>query len=184
MVLCDCRIATLQGWSRHYYVFASSGMSVFYSAIAHLVSWLGSLIHAFKWAAGQNFADPTTWNSSALQTLKQLHGNLLTHYKVHSMGSTSGLLCVFCRMRTMAKLLFVRRRYLHNVRSQSTSCKRGRCISRCCEIRLRTACMMYTCFITPNQCPQPHLSFPLPRERVLFIGTQFSILYTFMHSPA
>ena len=37
----------------------------------------------------------------------------------------------------MAKLLLVRR-YLHNVRSQSTSCKRGCCISRCCEIRQRT----------------------------------------------
>ena len=60
----------------------------------------------------------------------------------------------------MAKLLFVRRRYLHNVRSQSTSCKRGRCISRCCEIRLRTACVTYTCFITPNQCSC--LMRPLP----------------------
>jgi len=59
----------------------------------------------------------------------------------------------------MAKLLRVRR-YLHNVRSQSTSCKRGRCMSRCCEIRLRTACVMYTCFITPNQCPC--LMRPLP----------------------
>ncbi len=28
----------------------------------------------------QNLADLTSWNSSALQTLKQLHGNLLTHY--------------------------------------------------------------------------------------------------------
>ena len=75
---------------------------------------------------------------------------------------TFSLLCVFGRMRTMAKLLLVRR-YLHNVSSQrrcgclhnvqSTSCKRARCMSRCCEIRLRTACVMYTCFITPNQCP-------------------------------
>ena len=44
---------------------------------------------------------------------------------------TFSLLCVFGRMRTMAKLLRVRR-YLHNVRSQSTSCKRGRFMSRCC----------------------------------------------------
>ena len=72
---------------------------------------------------------------------------------------TFSLLCVFGRMRTMAKLLLVRR-YLHNVRSQSTSCKRGRCMSRCCEIRLQTACVMYTCFITPNQCPC--LMRPLP----------------------
>ena len=36
----------------------------------------------------------------------------------------------------MAKLLLVRR-YLHNARSKSTSCKRGRSMSRCCEIRLR-----------------------------------------------
>jgi uncharacterized BrkB/YihY/UPF0761 family membrane protein len=33
---------------------------------------------------------------------------------------TFSLLCVFGRMRTVAKLLLVRR-YLHNVRSQSTS---------------------------------------------------------------
>ena len=72
---------------------------------------------------------------------------------------TFSLLCVFGRMRTMAKLLLVCR-YLHNVRSQSTSCKRGRCMSRCCEIRLRIACVMYTCFITPNWCPC--LMRPLP----------------------
>ena len=41
-----------------------------------------------------------------------------------------------------------------------TSCKRGRCMSRCCEIPLQTACVMYTCFITPNQCPC--LMRPLP----------------------
>jgi hypothetical protein len=58
----------------------ASGMAAFYSATAHLVSWLGSLPHASEWVAGQNLADPTTWNSSALQTLKQLHGNLPTHY--------------------------------------------------------------------------------------------------------
>jgi hypothetical protein len=39
----------------------------------------------------------------------------------------------------------------HTIRSESTSCKRGLCMSRCCEIRLQTACVMYTCFITPNQ---------------------------------
>jgi len=59
----------------------------------------------------------------------------------------------------MAKLLLVSR-YLHNVRSQSTSCKRGRCMNRCCEIRLRTSCVMYTCFITHNQCQC--LMRPLP----------------------
>ena len=57
-----------------------AGMAAFYSATAHLVSWLSSLPHASEWIAGQNLADPNTWNSSALQTLKQLHGNLLTHY--------------------------------------------------------------------------------------------------------
>jgi hypothetical protein len=59
------------------------GMAAFYSATAHLVSWLGSLPHASEWVAGQNladFADPNTWSSSALQTLKQLRDNLLTHY--------------------------------------------------------------------------------------------------------
>jgi hypothetical protein len=59
----------------------------------------------------------------------------------------------------MAKLLHISR-YIHNVRSQSTSCKRGRWMSRCCEICLQTACVMYTCFITPNQCP--HFMRPLP----------------------
>ena len=72
---------------------------------------------------------------------------------------TFSLLCVFGRMRTMAKLLRVRR-YLHNVRSQSTSCKRGRCMRRCCEIRPQTACVIHTCFITPDQCPC--LMRPLP----------------------
>ena len=76
---------------------------------------------------------------------------------------TFSLLCVFGRMRTMAKLLRVRR-YLHNVRSQSTSCKRGRFMSRCCEIRLRFACVMYTCFISPNLCPR--LMRPLPCEAI------------------
>jgi hypothetical protein len=41
---------------------------------------------------------------------------------------TFSLLCVFGKMRTMAQLLLVRR-YLHTIRSQSTSCKRGRCMS-------------------------------------------------------
>jgi hypothetical protein len=58
----------------------ASGMSAFYSMTTHLVSWLGSLPHASEWVAGQNLADPNTWNSSALRTLKQLHCNLLTHY--------------------------------------------------------------------------------------------------------
>jgi hypothetical protein len=58
----------------------TSGMAAFYSANAHLVSWLGSLPHASEWVAGQNLADPNTWNSSALQPLKQLRDNLLTHY--------------------------------------------------------------------------------------------------------
>jgi hypothetical protein len=58
----------------------ASGMAAFNSATAHLVSWLGSLSHVSEWVAGQNLADPNTWNNSTLQTLKQLHGNLLTHY--------------------------------------------------------------------------------------------------------
>ena len=33
-----------------------------------------------RWVAGQILADPNTWNSSALQALKQLHDCLLTHY--------------------------------------------------------------------------------------------------------
>jgi hypothetical protein len=58
----------------------ASGMSAFYSVNDHLVSWLGSLPHASKWVDGQNLADPNTWSRAALQTLKQLHDNLLTHY--------------------------------------------------------------------------------------------------------
>jgi hypothetical protein len=39
----------------------ASGMAAFYSATAHLVSWLGSLPHASEWVAGQNLAsDPNT----------------------------------------------------------------------------------------------------------------------------
>ena len=78
MVPRDCRIATPQGWSRHY-TFASIGHGNVLQR-DYLVSWLGSLLHASGWVAGQNLADPNTWNSSALQTLKQLHDNLLTHY--------------------------------------------------------------------------------------------------------
>ena len=78
MVLRDCRIATPQGWSR-YHAFASGHGSVLQRDCSP--GFLaGSLPHASEWVAGQNLADPTTWNSSALQTLKQLHGNLLTHY--------------------------------------------------------------------------------------------------------
>jgi hypothetical protein len=38
------------------------GMAAFYSATAHLVSWLGSLPHASEWVAGKNLADPNTWS--------------------------------------------------------------------------------------------------------------------------
>ena len=34
-----------------------------------------------------------------------------------------------------------------------------------------------------NHAPKPYLALQI-RERVLFIGTQFSILYTSMYSPA
>jgi hypothetical protein len=54
----DCRIAP-QGWSRHYATSLTvSGTAVFYSTTVH----------------------PNTWSNSALQTLKPLHCNLLTHY--------------------------------------------------------------------------------------------------------
>jgi hypothetical protein len=53
----------------HYDSASIGHMSLFYSVTAHLVSWLGSLPHASEWVAGQNLADPTTWNSSVLQTL-------------------------------------------------------------------------------------------------------------------
>jgi len=153
-----------------------------------MVSWLGSLRHASEWVADQNLADPNTWNSSALQILKQLHDRLLTHYNCTEWAPplvdtapapdapaqgrdddsarplpflrlTFTLFCVFGRMWTMAKLLLVRR-YLHNVRSQSTSKRTcgccmssGCCVSRCCKIRLRIACVPSTCFTTPNRCP-------------------------------
>ena len=164
MVPRDCRITTPKGWSRHY-AFASirHGSILQRDCSPGFLAWFNpSLSHASEWVAGQNLADPNTWNSSVLQTLKQLHDNLLTHYNCTEWAppladdaSAPGV----GRMRTMAKLLLVHR-YLHNVRSQSTSCKRGRCMSRCCEICLRTACVMYKCFITPNQCPR--LIRPLP----------------------
>ena len=40
-----------------------SGMTLFHNTTVHLVSWLGSLPHAPEWVAGQNLADPTTWNN-------------------------------------------------------------------------------------------------------------------------
>jgi hypothetical protein len=80
MVLRDCRIATHHKGGLGITPLPASGMTAFYSATAHQVSWLGSLPHASECVAGQNLADPNTRNSSALQTLKQLHGDLLTHY--------------------------------------------------------------------------------------------------------
>ncbi len=104
-----------------------------------MVSWLCSFPHASEWVAGQNLADPNTWNNSALHTLKQLHNDLLTHYNCAEwdppladdapttdspaqictvitlfpfLHITFSLLVVFSRMRTMAKLLLVSH-YLH-----------------------------------------------------------------------
>jgi hypothetical protein len=72
----------------------ASGMAAFYSATAHMVSWLGSLPHASEWVAGQNLANPNTWNSSALQTLKQffLQEQIKDHHHLHDnlVTSTSG----------------------------------------------------------------------------------------------
>ena len=150
MVPRDCRIATPQGWSRHY-TFASIGHGNVLQR-DYLVSWLvvGSLLHASGWVAGQNLADPNTWNSSALQTLKQLHDNLLTHYNCTEWAPP---------LADDAPAPDVRR-YLHNVRSQSTSCKRGRCMSRCCEISLRTL-----------------------RSVLLLIGNNTLTIRTFLFSP-
>jgi hypothetical protein len=159
-------------------------MAAFYSATAHLVSWLGSLPHASQWVAGQTLDDPTTWTCSALSTLKQLHDNLLTLYNcsewappppagpaaapapdapaqghdadnAHPLSRLIfSLLCVLGRMRKMVKTLFVRR-YLRNVRSLNGSCNTGRCTSLCSEIRLRIACAMCTCCIVPKKKAPP-----------------------------
>jgi hypothetical protein len=51
---------------------------------------------------------------------------------------TFSLHCVLGRLRKMAMLLLVRR-YLHNVKSQSASCKAGCGINRYCKIRPRPA---------------------------------------------
>jgi hypothetical protein len=69
---------------------------------------------------------------------------------------TFSFLCVLGRMWTRAKLLLVHH-HLHNVRSQSTSCNRGCCMSRCCPIRLWIACVSCTCFIKPNSGGVPML---------------------------
>jgi hypothetical protein len=157
----------------------ASGMAAFYSATVHMVSWLGSLPHASEWVAGQNLADPNTWNSSSLTTLKQFHDKLLTHYNctewapppnflllmlLHrgatrtvlalfpSLRLTFSLHCVLSRLRKMAKILFVRR-YLYNFRSLIASWKTGCGMRGRSNIRLRTVCVTCTCFITPNRCP-------------------------------
>jgi hypothetical protein len=72
MVPRDCRTATPQGWSRHY-AFASIGHGIVLQRDC-------SLPHASEWVPGENLADPKTWNSSALQTLKQLHDNNCTEW--------------------------------------------------------------------------------------------------------
>jgi hypothetical protein len=54
-------------------------MAAFYSVTAKMVSWLGSLPHSSEWVANQDLADPNTWDSSALQTLKQIHDSLCQH---------------------------------------------------------------------------------------------------------
>ena len=54
----------------------ASGMSAFYSATAHLVSWLGSLPHASEWVAGQNLAGPT--GCSPVMSARE--GQLLNSY--------------------------------------------------------------------------------------------------------
>ncbi len=66
----------------------ASGLAAFYSATADLVSvfWLNLLHHASEWVAGQNLADPTTWTSSVLTTLNQLHVKLLTDYRYAQNG--------------------------------------------------------------------------------------------------
>jgi hypothetical protein len=121
----------------------ASGMAAFYSAITQMVSWLSSLPHASEWVAGQMLMRLTLLLRDATTTVLALFPFL---------RSTFSLLCVFCRMRKMAMLLLVRR-YLRNVRSQNRSRTSGCCMSRCCKIRLRIACVMCTCFIKPNRCP-------------------------------
>ncbi len=47
-----------------------------------------------------------------------------------------------------------------------------------------TECVWVACFFRAGLCPIPGHPPAGHRERVLFIGTQFSILYTVMYSPA
>ena len=69
-----------QGWSGHYASASEIGHGSILQRDCSPGFLAGSLPHASEWVAGQNLADPNTWNSSAPQTLKQLHDNLLTHY--------------------------------------------------------------------------------------------------------
>ena len=71
-------------------------MAAFYSATANLVSWLGSLPHASQWVARHTLADPTTCLCSALTTLKQLHGKLLTLYNCSELAPTRRSRCCSC----------------------------------------------------------------------------------------
>ena len=45
----------------------ASGMAAFYSANAHMVSWLCSLPHASEWVAGKNLAAPTLGTARPLK---------------------------------------------------------------------------------------------------------------------
>jgi hypothetical protein len=71
------------------------------------------------------------------------------------------LLLLFLQKQSLASLHVRQKQWRCCCSSVATSAtsgheahqKSGCCMSRCCEIRLRTACLMCTCFITPNQCP-------------------------------
>jgi hypothetical protein len=80
---------------------------------------------------------------------------------------TLSLLYVFGRMRKTATLMLALS-CPRNVGSPNRSCKRGAATKLLSAIRLPNACVMYT------SC----------RESVLFIGTQFSNLYTAVDTPA
>ena len=162
----DCRIATPSGWLGHY-AFACFGHGSFLQRDCQhglLARFAPSRSSMGCWAESCRFHHlemlvpynsqtasrpvPDALNGLRLHLLALL---MLLHLTPLHRDATTTVLalfpflrltfslhCVLGRLRKMAMLLLVRR-YMHNVKSQSASCKAGCCINRYCKIRPRPA---------------------------------------------